>query len=80
MLLAFLHWLADGRNSLAVPVSSQEAIVLGLPPICWQVPVSLPIEEEAPEPDDDDPGDGDEPDEAEDSCDIDHSEVAGDEI
>ena len=39
----------------------QEAIVLGLPPIFWQVPVSLPVEEEAPEPDDDDPSDDDEP-------------------
>src|SRR3546814_20497255 len=33
MLLAFLRWLADGRDSLAVPVSSEEGLVFGLPPI-----------------------------------------------
>lgn len=80
MLLAFLHWLVEGRSSLAVSVSSQEAIVLGLPPICWQAPVSLPVEEEAPEPDDDDPSDDDGPDESEDPGDNDHSEVAGDDV
>ena len=63
MLLAFLHWLAEGRNTLAVPVSSEEAIALGLPPIAWQVPVSLPVEDEIPESDDDDPSDDDEPEE-----------------
>lgn len=80
MLLAFLHWLADGQNSLAAPVNSHESIVLGLPPICWQVPVSLPVEEEAPELDDDDPSDDDEPDEPEDRSDNDHSDVAGDDV
>ena len=64
MLLAFLDWLAEGQDSLIVPVSSEEGIVLGLPPISWQVPVSLPVEDEAPEPDDDDPSDDDEPNES----------------
>src|SRR3546814_14109331 len=63
MLLAFLRWLADGRDSLAVPVSSEEGLVFGLPPISWQVQVSLPVEDEDPAPDDDDPRDADEPDE-----------------
>lgn len=77
MLLAFLCWLAEGRDSLTVPVSSKEEIVLGLPPISWQVPVSLPVEDEAPEPDDDDPSDDDEPDES-DNPDDGGSEEAGD--
>lgn len=64
MLLAFLHWLADGRDYLAVPVSTEEEVILGLPPIFWQVPISLPIEDELPEDDDDDPSDDDEPDDA----------------
>lgn len=80
MLLAFLHWLAGGRNSLAVPVSSEETIILGLPPISWQVPVSLPIEEEIPEPDDDDPSDDDEPDESEGPSDDGGPEGAGDDV
>ncbi|AEQ53613.1 toll/interleukin-1 receptor domain-containing protein [Pelagibacterium halotolerans] len=78
MLLAFLHWLADGKDSLSVPVSSEEGIVLGLPPISWQVPVSLPVEEEAPEPDDDDPSNDDEPDESSSQGGDGGSEEAGD--
>lgn len=61
MLLAFLHWLADGKDALAVPVSSEEDLVLGLPPITWQVPVSLPVADEDPERDEDDPSDDEEP-------------------
>ena len=80
MLLAFLYWLAEGRDSLAVPVSSEEAVILALPPVAWQVPVSLPVEEEAPEPDDDDPSDDDEPHAPEDLGDNDHPEVADDDV
>ncbi|PHR69522.1 MAG: TIR domain-containing protein, partial [Henriciella sp.] len=61
MLLAFLHWLADGETALAVPVSSEEDLILGLPPITWDVPVSLPVADEDPERDDDDPSDDEEP-------------------
>lgn len=57
MLLAFLYWLADGRDSFAVPVSSEEGVIFDLPPMSWHVPVSLPVEDEVPEPDDDDPED-----------------------
>lgn len=80
MLLAFLHWLAGGRDSLAVPVSSEEAIVLGLPPISWQVPISLPVDDEVPEPDDDDPSDDDEPDEPDSPREDDAPEEAGDDV
>jgi len=80
MLLAFLHWLAEGRGSLAVPVSSEETIVLGLPPISWRVPISLPVEDEIPEPDDDDPSDNDEPDEPDGPRDDDGPEEAGNDV
>ena len=80
MLLAFLYWLAEGRDALAVPVSSEETIVLSLPPISWQVPVSLPVEDEVPEPDDDDPSDDDEPDESDGPSEDEGPEEAGDDI
>lgn len=70
MLLAFLYWLAEGRDAIVVPISPEEGIVLGLPPISWQVPVSLPVEVEAPEPDDDDPSDNDELDGPDDDDDL----------
>jgi hypothetical protein len=60
MLLAFLHWLADGGSELQVPVSSVEHLVLSLPPITWMAPVSVPIDAEAEEADDDDPSDDEE--------------------
>jgi hypothetical protein len=59
MLLAFLQWLAEGKNALSVPLSSEENLVLALPPISWMAPVSLPVQAEAPEPDEDDPSDDD---------------------
>ncbi|MCC6920252.1 MAG: toll/interleukin-1 receptor domain-containing protein [Alphaproteobacteria bacterium] len=60
MLLAFLHWLADGSAEWRVPVTSDEALVLRLPPVMWMAPVSMPLDAETPEIDDDDPSDDDE--------------------
>jgi hypothetical protein len=57
MLLAFLHWLADGGSEWTVSVSSDEALVLQLPPVTWMAPVSMPLDAETPEMDDDDPSD-----------------------
>ena len=65
MLLAFLHWLADGGAEWRVPVTSDEVLVLTLPPVTWTAPVSMPLEAETPEVDDDDPSDYDEVDEFE---------------
>ena len=59
MLLAFLHWLADGSAEWRVPVTSDEALVLRLPPVTWMAPVSMPLDAETPEIDDDDPSDDD---------------------
>lgn len=65
MLLAFLHWLSGGAASLAVPMSSEESLGFALPPMTWAAPVSLPVDQESAEPDDDDPSDDDEADDAE---------------
>ena len=65
MLLAFLHWLADGGAEWRVPVTSDEALILKLPPVTWMAPVSMPLDVETPEMDDDDPSDDDEVDEFE---------------
>lgn len=59
MLLAFLYWLAEGHSQLSVPVSSEESLVMRLPPASWMAPVSIPLDVEAAEPDDDDPSDDD---------------------
>jgi hypothetical protein len=40
-------------------------LVLELPPITWTAPVSIPLDAETPEVDDDDPSDDDEVDELE---------------
>lgn len=60
MLLAFLHWLAEGGAKWRVPVTSDEALVLTLPPVTWMAPVGMPLDAETPEVDDDDPSDDDE--------------------
>ena len=65
MLLAFLHWLSDGGAEWRVPVTSDEALILRLPPVTWMAPVSMPLDVETPEMDDDDPSDEDEVDEFE---------------
>lgn len=59
MLLAFLHWLASGGAEWRVPVTSDDALVLMLPPVTWIVPVSMPPDAESPEVDHDDPSDDD---------------------
>jgi len=60
MLLAYLSWLAEGGDELRIPVGGDEPLRLALPPMVWEAPVSMPIEEEAPDPDEDDPGDAEE--------------------
>ena len=59
MLLAFLYWLADGGVEWPVAVSTDEALILKLPPVTWMAPVSMPLDAELPEMDDDDPSDDD---------------------
>ncbi len=41
MLLAFLYWLSDGGTSLIVPVGSDAALSLRLPPVTFSAPVSI---------------------------------------
>ncbi len=41
MLLAFLHWLSGGETCLVVPVGSETAFSLRLPPVAVKAPVSI---------------------------------------
>ncbi|MFT3976848.1 MAG: hypothetical protein QM688_07015 [Sphingomonas bacterium] len=56
MLLAFLHWLGGGQSTLTIAVSSDEALILALPPAQWTTPVRIPLGGDDQEPDEDDPG------------------------
>ncbi|KAB2311490.1 toll/interleukin-1 receptor domain-containing protein [Betaproteobacteria bacterium SCN2] len=53
MLLTFLWWLSEGKNQLQIPVSAQSFFSLELPPSVFKCPVTVPMEEEVPEDDDD---------------------------
>jgi hypothetical protein len=41
MLLSFLYWFADGTTVIDVPVASDEALVLSLPPLAFDCPVGV---------------------------------------
>lgn len=75
MLLAFLQWLSEGRPSLSIAVSSDEAVILALPPAQWISKVSIPLAGDDQEPDEDDPGIEDDIDE----YDFDETTIAPDE-
>ena len=46
MLLAFLHWLADGDGNLAVPAGADAAVTLGLPPVVFTAPMSVALSDD----------------------------------
>lgn len=54
MMLAFLWWIADGKDALALPVANERTIVLSIPPASFSSPVSVLHDSEDP-PDEDDP-------------------------
>ena len=54
MMLAYLWWIADGKDALAFPVAKGRAIVLSLPPTSFISPISVLHDGENP-PDEDDP-------------------------
>ena len=41
MMLAFLYWVADGKSNIHAATSSDEALILNLPPIRFESPVSI---------------------------------------
>ncbi len=41
MLLSFLYWFADGTTVIDVPVASDQALVLSLPPLAFDCPVGV---------------------------------------
>ena len=49
MLLAFLHWLADGDGDLAVPAGGDAAVTLGLPPVVFMAPMSVALSDDEEE-------------------------------
>jgi hypothetical protein len=55
MLLAFLYWLAKGKEELLVPIGSDDVLMLRLPPIQFVAPVSIPAAVDQGEIDEDDP-------------------------
>ena len=54
MMLAFLHWVADGKDTLAVPVGSETALLLALPPATFRAPMSIALEDDDEEDVEDD--------------------------
>lgn len=68
MMLAFLWWIADGKDALALPVANERTIVLSIPPASFSSPISVLHDSEDP-PDEDDP-DIDDP-EWDEQCDFD---------
>jgi hypothetical protein len=62
MLLAFLYWLAEGKDEFIVPTSSTDSILLRLPPMTWLSQVRMDVETEREETDEDDPSDEEEDD------------------
>jgi hypothetical protein len=62
MLLAILHWITDGAETLIIPFGEEKGAVLSIPTITFTSPVSMPVEIEADEPEDEeDPDETEEP-------------------
>ena len=53
MLMAFLYWLANGSQELAIPVATESWMIARLPPIRFTSPVGIPQEADYLELDDD---------------------------
>ncbi len=59
MMLAFLWWLAEGRSEIALQVSEGDQMILALPTVGFECPVSvlhegeLPLDEDDPDVEDD---------------------------
>ena len=54
MLSAFLWWLGEGKDQIALPVGHEQDLVLTLPPVSFACPVLVVHDGETP-PDEDDP-------------------------
>ena len=53
-MLAFLWWLSQGKDELALPVADGRSILLSVPPASFMSPVSVLHDGDEP-PDEDDP-------------------------
>jgi len=54
MLSAFLWWLGEGKDQIALPIGHGQELILSLPPVAFACPVLVVHDGEAP-PDEDDP-------------------------
>jgi len=62
MMLSFLWWISDGGELLVIPFGEEKDAVLSIPTIAFTSPVSMPVEiEEADPEDEDDPDEVEEP-------------------
>jgi len=53
MMLAFLYWIGDGTTILNVPMGANEDLVLSLPPMSFESPITIPTTSSQDEEDDD---------------------------
>jgi len=57
MLLAFLFWLSDGKNFIKLEVGSNAVITVDVPPVMLTSPVSIKLDEEKTESEDEESDD-----------------------
>ncbi len=58
MMLALLYWISDGAEFLIIPFGEEKSAVLAIPPLTFTSPVSMQVENEEADPEDeDDPDD-----------------------
>lgn len=53
MMLAFFYWVGDGTTILSVPMGANEDLVISLPPMSFDSPISIPTTGSQYEDDDD---------------------------
>jgi len=46
MMLAFLYWMAEGKNTIVSATGSDDRLALNLPPIGFTSPISIPVQGE----------------------------------
>src|ERR1700680_2451687 len=46
MMLAFLYWMAEGKNTIVSATGSDDRLALNLPPIGFTPPISIPVQGE----------------------------------
>jgi hypothetical protein len=60
MMLALLYWITEGAESLVIPFGEEKGAVLAIPPLTFTSPVSMPVQNEEADPEDEDDPDDEE--------------------